>query len=327
MELASLLFSQDNWPDERKHSIQVLATFEIVNRENNDATWYFLFDWARGNLDDYWKRNDKLVRDYSRLPWMAEQFHGLCKALQGVHNERDKTVPSFNLETSGASGKLYGRHGDINPSNFLWFTSANHNSIPDILILADFGLGRLHRQVSRSEQDPRSIARTATYRAPEFDLNKPLISRKTDIFSLGCVFLEYITWFFLGSQGIEEKASLRFELDIYGFHADTFFTFHREQAATQGKERQFFIKDSVRNLVHELQSREDCCIYLHQLLDFILNQMLLPDPHKRIDASRLTKEMDKLQRACNSERDFYTPSSQIMDGTVQPQIGEEDQHV
>lgn len=300
MELSSLLFSEDKSIGVREHLIQALATFEVVNPGPQNPTWYFLFDWAEGNLSDFWKSNSHLVRDHNHLPWMARQFHGLTKALKCVHNERTETIKSFDIQKKPNSNTLYGRHGDINATNFLWFPS---EPLPGIFSLADFGLGRLHRQVSRSIQNPNLTARTATYRPPEVDLKTPFISRISDIFSLGCVFLEYVTWFFGGFEGLENSAKDRTALDIHGFAADTFFTSHRDVADL---ERQFFIKESVRVLIQRLKTDPDCTTYLSQLLDIIGDKMLEPDHSKRMNTVLLEKEMELLSRACEDEPDFYT---------------------
>lgn len=296
MELASLLFSEDKAPGAQKHLIHVLATFEVLNPSQH-PTWYFLFDWAEGDLGEFWKKNDHL-RNPSHLPWMAEQFYGLTKAIKCVHNERVQTLKSFEIKNRVDSNTLYGRHGDISVGNFLWFHS---DTPPGILCLSDFGLGRLHRQVSRSERDP-NIARTATYRAPEFDLDKPLVSRLSDIFSLGCVFLEHVIWYFLGVEGVDESSKARLEIDIYGFNADTFFTFDR---TATGSERHFDVKQSVRDLIERLQKRQDCSTYLSELLNIIGTDMIQPDLSKRIDAAKLERDMEDFWRKCKDRPEFY----------------------
>lgn len=291
MELSSLLFSQDKASGAQKHLIQVLATFEVLNPAPQHSTWYFLFDWAEGSLSDFWRANPHLVRNDSHVPWLVKQFHGLTKALKCVHNERKQTINAFSIKQRVNSNTLYGRHGDISVANFLWFRS---NPFPGVLSLADFGLGRLHRQVSRSERDPRTMARTATYRAPEFDLEEPKISRLSDIFSLGCVFLEYVTWFFLGFQGVETSSEARNEPDIYGFGADTFFTFDKSVPVS---DRQFFVKPIVWDLIHSLRDDEKCNTHLSQILNIIGEDMLQPDLSRRINAEKLEKKFRKLSES------------------------------
>lgn len=296
MQLSSLLFSKDQVFSVQEHLIQALATFEVVNPSPQNPTWYFLFDWAEGDLNNFWMNNLHLVRDHNYLPWMARQFHGLTKGLRCVHNERTETIKSFDIQNRANSNTLYGCHGDINIGNILWFPS---EPLPGILSLSDFGLGRLHRSI----QDSRPCKRLETYRAPESGLEENSISRISDIFSLGCVFLEFVVWFFRGIDGLEKSSQDRLELDIHNFTADTFFTFNRETVASG---RKFFIKQSVRDLIEELQTDPDCTTYLWQLLDIIVNEMLEPDPSKRIETSRLERYMKALWRECENDSDFYT---------------------
>ncbi|KAI2613199.1 protein kinase [Hypoxylon fragiforme] len=312
LELSSLLFSMDNAATRRArlHLIQVLATFEVPNPTASRTNYYLLFDWAEGNLKDFWKRNEKLRGDMSHCAWMSKQFHEICLAMQCVHNDRDRTLkyigsdaskltrgpPSRNFEVD-----LYGRHGDIKPDNFLWF----HPKRParDLIVLSDFGLARLHTQASRSNQDPGNIARTATYIAPEFDLPGGMISRASDIFGLGCVFLEHVTWFLRGFDSVEnEFPARRNQKDIYGFEADKFFVIHPD--GPEGKQRAF-LNPEVRKWIDELQQHEDCTWYLHQLLEIIQEKMLEPDRNKRVSISLLIEDMKLLRITCERNDSFY----------------------
>ncbi|KAI1654573.1 kinase-like domain-containing protein [Daldinia decipiens] len=329
LELSSLLFCMDESIKKKadKHVIQPLATFEVEEPAVDGSTYYILFDWAEGNLNDFWKKNDHLVgvRDHCR--WMSREFYSLCLALECVHNERKETLKfidktALEKTLSGRphdANNLYGRHGDIKPDNVLWFdppqrpppqqrhsSSKQGPSLPgnlDRLVLSDFGLGRLHTQVSRSNRDPRNIARIETYRAPEFDLNDGKISRASDIFSLGCVFLEYVTWFLLGNEIVTEKfPTHRLESDIYTFESDTFFNIRLD--AQSGKQRPF-LKESVKFWIEQLQKHEDCSWYLHQPLDIIRDKMLAPDREKRIHIMELIKDMDVLRQTCERNVSFY----------------------
>ncbi|KAI1393171.1 protein kinase [Hypoxylon trugodes] len=313
LELSSLLFSRDNATSDKanRHLIQLLATFEVVDRSTGNSTFYLLFDWAEGNLSDFWRTNERLVGNMNHCKWMAEQFHEISLALQCVHNERLETLKTIDQDTleKGLNGRdidvndLYGRHGDIKPDNFLWFrpkASLNH------LALSDFGLGRLHTQVSRSKQNPRDLTWTATYRAPEFDLPDGMISRASDIFSLGCVFLEHISWFLLGIHSVENDFSeQRSAKDIHDFLSDTFFSIE------QGKgNHRPILKSSVRGWISELQRHKKCSWYLHQLLEIIRDKMLEPDREKRINVLQLIRDMEKLRKTCERTPSFYLKAKQ-----------------
>lgn len=309
LELASILFSMDNSSEkEDNHLIQLLATFEVPDPSVGGSTYYLLFDWAEGTLNSFWRQNVDLVGDRSHCKWMSEQFYALCRALQCVHNERQQTLRSIDSSTLErslhgqihAAENLYGRHGDIKPDNFLWF-SLKHR--PDgILVLSDFGLGRLHTQVSRSNQNPREMGWTATYRAPEFDLPDGMVSRASDIFGLGCVFLEYVTWYLLGLHSVEnEFPDLRMESDIHDFRSDTFFNI---------REQRPHLKSSVKDWISRLQRHNNCTQYIHQLLEIIRDKMLEPEREKRISILLLIKQMEALWQACERDDSFYLEDAQ-----------------
>ncbi|KAI0378687.1 protein kinase [Hypomontagnella monticulosa] len=313
LELASLLFSMDNAPNStaRTHLIQLLATFE-VRGPSPSPTYYLLFDWADGNLTDFWRTNQHLVGDRGHCKWMAQQFYELCLALQCVHNQRQETLHLINgnqlaRTLPGRSMKvqeLYGRHGDIKPDNFLWFRTAQSSpGSCGLLALSDFGLGRLHTQVSRSLQNPKDLTWTATYRAPEFDLPNGLISRASDIFSLGCVFLEYVSWFMLGLESVERDfIDARLHRDIYDYDADTFFVTRLDEKTGQYRP---FLNPKVEEWILMLQEHENCTWYLHQFLDTIKDEMLNPERSDRIDVLKLIEKMRVLRKACEVNDSFY----------------------
>ncbi|KAI1465108.1 kinase-like protein [Daldinia caldariorum] len=320
MELKSLLFCMDMSIDEdaSRHMIQPLATFEVEDPTVNGLTYYILFDWAEGDLNKFWETNNnpRPARDHCK--WMSHELYSLCLALKCVHNERQRALKHIDKSTleNNLLGKphdtedLYGRHGDIKPDNFLWFrspqssTSSGESSLAKIisqLALSDFGLGRLHTKVSRSNQDPKNISRTETYRAPEFDLMDGRISRASDIFSLGCVFLEYVTWFLLGNQSVTETfPNVRINKDIHQFDSDTFFNIFKGEHGERP-----ILKESVKDWIIQLQIHKDCTWYLHQLLDIIRDKMLEPERDNRIHISELVKEMDLLRRTCEGDDSFY----------------------
>ncbi|KAF7526380.1 hypothetical protein G7054_g10783 [Neopestalotiopsis clavispora] len=222
-EVASLLTLQD---DSNQNIVKLLATFEIRN-ENGPTKYYLIFPWADGTLWRFWELHDTVDSRSMLPPWMADQCYRLALALQSFHNERSnqlKQLPS-GMENDT---ELFGRHGDIKAENILWFERQKE------LVLNDFGLARLHTKFSRSMQDPKTMARTETYRAPEFDMPNGKISRSSDIFSLGCAFLEFVTWYMEGYDSASDAfVTQRMELDPEnGFETDTFF---RVEDGSSGK--------------------------------------------------------------------------------------------
>jgi serine/threonine protein kinase len=116
---------------------------------------------------------------------------------------------------------LYGRHGDIKPENILLFRRDGK----EILVLSDLGLTAVHREVSRSNLPGKSIPVTPNYRPPECDMDGPIgyISRSFDIWTLGCLFLEFIVWTLCGWEGRNKFNSERYSPYINGIQTNVYF--------------------------------------------------------------------------------------------------------
>ncbi|KAK4447302.1 mitogen-activated protein kinase KSS1 [Podospora aff. communis PSN243] len=299
MEVLASIYTNDRadtenalrFGDFRKHLIPLLASFEIRNPDSEESTYYLLFDWADGNLKDFWRANQAMVGDNTKLHWTAKQFSQLIGALECIHNDRDR------LRSERTWSNLYGRHGDIKPSNFLFF---RHPDGKQLLVIGDLGLGRLHRDISRSQQNPSDIPMTATYRAPEFDIEDGKLSPRSDIYSMACVFLEHITWFLLGVAAVEQFAIARLTKETrWGFESDIFFT-------VTPNRRMAVVKPQVKEWIALLRTQPGCCEYLHRMLELIETRMLESDPEKRISASELYRELKRLESCFRLSRSFYT---------------------
>lgn len=158
---------------------------------------------------------------------MAQQFYGLAHGLDGIHNTKMtaaevEAVQSFPLSPGIAQqpfesdpfrvredeeGKDYGRHGDIKPENILWFKKDSDRPEFGILKLSDFGLVTFHRALATGEK-VEDVRVTNTYSAPEREVEETL-SQSFDVWSLGCIFLEFVTWLLLGSKAITKFADMR----------------------------------------------------------------------------------------------------------------------
>ncbi|EFQ30168.1 protein kinase domain-containing protein [Colletotrichum graminicola M1.001] len=192
-ELRALLHSC-NRVQKEKHLIKLMFSFQHGER------LYLVFEWADGNLQEFWAKK-KVQSSAVSARWMLQQCRGIANAVKRIHGlttwqkeERRSTASSTEEEESLI--KDWGRHGDIKPSNILWFSKYGEDH--DHLVVADLGLTRYHSRLTRSRV-LRVDGFTGTYRAPEVDLGD-LISPKYDIWSLGCVFLEFCVWYLFGPR-------------------------------------------------------------------------------------------------------------------------------
>ncbi|KAK1752025.1 kinase-like domain-containing protein [Echria macrotheca] len=309
MELKSLLYCQHHkFNDEtllqegQKHMAHVRASIEIRNPINRKTDYYFLFDWQNGNLSQFWQNEGDLREKKEFLLWMSQQIFGLAAAVQCVHNDRiahQSPGQQLNKDT------VYGRHGDLSPSNILY--SKGEKGMPE-LKLTDFGLAQLHSRVSRTFGNSKFTHRTETYGGPDFELPKGEISRATDIFSFGCVILEFITWYLLGYKAVEEFSDAREEDEPNrpGFTSDKYYSIVQDQGSP--KLQKAVLKEQVLAHIIKLEQHEKCSWYLLDMLKLVRIKMLDTNPRNRISSQQLTKTLDSFRKTCEVDQSYYTKS-------------------
>jgi serine/threonine protein kinase len=208
------------------HIIKLLATYRLGGH------YHLMFPWADKNLRTYWQDDPKPQWSQEALLWDIRQMLGIASGLQTIHNFKNKPhhrdqprslLVLGNDTSTGEEEYWYGRHGDLKPENILWSNELDGFDGPGILQIADFGLGRFHGRASRSQVDPRTIASTPTYEPPEIALNLK-VSRAYDIWSLGCLYLEYLTWRLGGYKLLEEFGNSRLTTEEDGVMYDKFYT-------------------------------------------------------------------------------------------------------
>ncbi|KAH0537549.1 hypothetical protein FGG08_005648 [Glutinoglossum americanum] len=260
------------------HLVKLLATYQ------HRGTYHLMFPFADGNLRTYWHGRGKPELSQRTVMWSLSQMLGIATALDKIHN----------FTKASADGEpLYGRHGDIKPDNILWFKDAGGAKTEDILTnqdgilqIADFGLGKFHRLDSRSNTG--NVAGTPTYEAPERPLNKP-ISRAYDIWSLGCVYLELITWLLAGVERVSDFAYARLTL-ANGVMCDKFFTIQGGPSGDVGA----LVQDKVLDHIENLHSHERCSGCIHDLLDLISYNLLVIEVKDRIISGRLVAMLERI---------------------------------
>ncbi|KAF3765541.1 kinase-like protein, partial [Cryphonectria parasitica EP155] len=171
------------------------------------GNYHLLFDWADGNLKNFWEMHPSpgdIPRSHEFAIWVAEQLLGLTQGLKAIHScPPDLALEDGAGEDEYAAERTRGRHGDLKPENILWFKQnqqfqCNDNQPHHLgrLVISDFGLTQFHRLVT-GRVDPVNVARTPTYRPPEYDIGDE-ITQSFDIWTWGCVLLEFSIWYLKG---------------------------------------------------------------------------------------------------------------------------------
>lgn len=190
--------------------------------------FFLMFECAASNLETFWNLKEHestamLMATYAEFKltpedlarWVAQQCLGMAEALQTLH-----TIPRTKDQTASASA-THGLHGDIKPANILRYTNwkdpkdpVDSNDEPvkalypplGVLQITDFGLSSIHH--TNTAEDIKVRLGSSDYKAPEVHLIYP-ISQSLDIWTLGCLFLDFLTWLIRGNDARKTFAEKR----------------------------------------------------------------------------------------------------------------------
>lgn len=175
--------------------------------------------------------------------WIAEQCKGLAEALSRIHRwqtfsgssiiseeeypsnigySADEIAPKHDTSTTGQEPKNYfGVHGDLKPENILWYPDPSQRF--GILKITDFGIATFSKHYSR----PGVMPNSPSYRSPEFEVEESH-SPACDVWALGCIYLEFTTWFCGGKELLKDFGENRLEYDekLDGIKSDKFFAIY-----------------------------------------------------------------------------------------------------
>jgi len=219
-----------------------------------------IFPLADCDLYTYWETHNSPLMDGLKNPqqdhmfWITAQITGIVSALTVIHNVGSAYNPSRNL----------GRHGDLKADNILCFQSSTGPY--GTLVLSDFGLSSLRKQTTELREATRDkiMAFTPGYRPPECDMEHNIArSRRSDIWSLGCLLLEMACWILKGRNGLADFHHARTVVSpTTGVVSSVYFEVNQMDTA-DGK-FEFGIKKEVTNV---------------RQLSFSIVQPLLHSPH------------------------------------------------
>lgn len=200
-----------------EHLISLLATYEQFKN------YYLIFHWAEADLQRYWRDvNPTPSMDRETVIWVAKQCKGIVDGVVAIHQYR---TSSSKLQPQ-PQNEIFGHHGDIKPENVLWFPDSDHvQTKRGTLKLSDFGLAEFSMHQTMSMMPKSNFATSPPYRAPEVDLEGTgAIGRSYDIWTLGCLYLEFITWLIGGWDLVDSFEFRRIAHDpMLGHDTRTFF--------------------------------------------------------------------------------------------------------
>lgn len=179
--------------------VRLLTAFTYRER------FYILFPHAtEGSLENLWKSYappgvaqesaEVEVATWYTDDWLVRECLGIASALAATHGFVDLPNEAKAL-----------LHADIKPENILCFRKPGSNT-PVVLKLADFGEAKLIDPSNPLKAN--KVAHVMTYRPPEH-FPESQITLNYDVWSLGCLFLDFVTWAILGQDGVDSFSTDR----------------------------------------------------------------------------------------------------------------------
>lgn len=240
------------------HLIQTIARYTQGVRP------FFMFPWAKGgNLRNFWKEQPSLstaslnfsenyCSDY--IKWFFEQLLGLSGAIDRLHNPANQPDGSC-------------RHGNLKPENILCFCIPEAGDLPvNIkLVIADTRISGTDRKLMYMLAG--SGLPINTYGAPEaVSASDYAKSLRYDIWSIGCLYLEFLIWMLYGNGSLE-----KFHDDI---KRDQPYTFYRTSPYIS-------LKPEVRFWIKKIKTDSRCAPIMStavgRLINLIEKRLLVVD--------------------------------------------------
>lgn len=297
------------------HLVNLLATFHLKGH------FYLIFPYAHYNLRQYWEHTPIPDFTVATISWMLRECKAVASALHMVHESRStQEPPVLQRRRSGVDvahpeddDRLYGRHGDIKAENILWFPGEEHDT-QGLLVVADFGLMAFHGEKTRSDIDAKHITGSPSYEPPELRLRSK-ISRAFDLWSLGCLYLEFATWLVCGWKQLERFPVAREmrEATAPEIVDDTFFTIIEE------KERRAIVRQTVQDWIRDLHEMPRASSFVHAFLDLISTQLLVVDPAERVKMGQLNCGLYSMLRRATRDPLYLTDPKPYPSRTLHPQ--------
>lgn len=190
--------------------VPILSAFEHRKR------CHLILPWAdAGSLVDIWSDyspihvmetigNGSKPATWCSESWLLGECMGIVDALAATHGLTGDAQP-------GSSRQI---HADVKAENVLcFFASDSTGTRSPTLKLADFGEALRIDEGARVRVKAGMVAHTKTYRPPEHAqleiMGEGSIGFNYDIWCLGCLYLDFITWFLDGWKGVRSFSAAR----------------------------------------------------------------------------------------------------------------------
>jgi serine/threonine protein kinase len=221
-----------------------------------------LFLWANGqNLAQYWAKVGTPTLTSAFVKAVIEQCRGLVGALDLMHN-----LNLHNLQDG------HYRHTDIKPINILRFIPDSIRDGIDVGTwkISDLGLAKRHTSSTEDRDGTNAQAATNRYRPPEgkFFSNGAGMTRRYDIWSMGCVMFELVIWLLHGNEALDDFNNIW--LNEPGYGTTPYFEWDPKRRQVEVHP---VVNDTIKSLLRDQECQGETAI--GDLLRLIQKRMLV----------------------------------------------------
>ena len=258
------------------------------------------------------------ILDKKFVKWLFTQLKGLADALDHLHHlvrDEDESRSQTLKPEQTKSNQVTGYHHDIKPDNILVFF--DDKSGYGTMKIGDFGSANIMETddtlYQKSPVFTEKIRGAKTFSSPDAYCGDGRMTRKADIWTLGCVFLEVLIWCLEKRRtGVKSFATERGEESHpdpkSNIHIDDYWRW--DQTVDNTGRQKPVLKTAViiklRDIGNECRAPHmKTFLAVHRLT----TQMMWPDSAGRINSSTLTKELDyicaNVESHLRQNKDFY----------------------
>jgi serine/threonine protein kinase len=247
------------------HLVKAIAY--LYNDTRTEHT--FIFPWAEyGNLWEFWNHQKIVPEDREYFVNVFKQLTCLACAIDEISNE-------------GL------RHGDLKPENIVCFKTDNgipydqkDPSIKIRLVIIDVGLAKTHAEATKKRLATDTLVSTRRYAAPELETKtRSELSRRFDVWSMGCIFLEFTIWLLYGTDElIRFTSSLKEgseQIKFFVTKSDTNTLKVSGQSPKKTAELGRGVKDMISRIMADPRCTEKTAV--RRLVELIRDKLLVVD--------------------------------------------------
>ncbi|KAH7243134.1 hypothetical protein B0J15DRAFT_404337 [Fusarium solani] len=187
------------------HLVPILEAFQ------HDGQWSLILPHSNCSLRHLLQYGDSNSTP-ARMKWACLQLYGITDAISKIHG------------SSQGNASYFAMHSGIDLDNILCYGRPDS---PEqcVLVVSHFPMSVIHFGSDDETELVEPTTCSPTYRPPEWDIQGGGMSKSSDIWSLGCVYLVFLTWLLKGWGEVLLFENIRSAPHIDGTRSDRFYTF------------------------------------------------------------------------------------------------------